>query len=435
MFETWCLVIGGLLILIAVSDTFRKSLPVSTAALYLIVGYLVGPQVAGMLRLDAVGDAGLIERLTEVAVLISLFGVGLRMRMHLTDRLWLAPLTMATVTMIVTIALMTALGWGVGLSLGAALLLGAVLAPTDPVLASEVQVDDTADRDRLRVSLSGEGGLNDGTAFPFVMLALGVLGVHELGAGGWRWVAVDLVWATTAGLALGWAFGWGFGKAVVYLRHKHHAFGMESFLTLGLIALTYGVALEIAAYGFLAVFAAGLSLRHVEHQHNQDRHEVPTSTREAAESPAKSSAYTAKALLDFTLDLEKLAELAVMLIIGSLLSLQRASLASVGIALALIFVVRPLAVWITTRRLSLSRTQRRFAAWFGIRGIGSLYYLTYAISHGAADAHAQDMRLLVDATLMTIALSVVLHGSSATPFMRMYRRATRRGNRAGRTDS
>ena len=202
--------------------------------------------------------------------------------------------------------------------------------------------------------------------------------------------------------------------------------------TLGLIALTYGLAIEIVSYGFLAVFAAGLSLRHVEHLHNRDPLDVPATVHEAAESPAKSSAYTTKAVLDFTLDIERLAELTVMLIIGSLLSLKAVSFASLGIALTLIFVVRPVAVWLTTAHLSLTRTQRRFAAWFGIRGIGSLYYLTYAISHGAADGHADDLALVVDATLVTIALSVVLHGSSATPFMRFYRRATGRGRPGGR---
>ena len=433
MFVTWCLVIGCVLILIGLSDTLRRSLPVSTAALYLAVGYLLGPQVFGLIELDITADAELIEPLTEVAVLVSLFGVGLRLRLHLSDRLWIAPLTMATVAMALTIALMTVLGWGIGLSFGSALLLASVLAPTDPVLASEVQVDDTTDRDRLRVSLSGEGGLNDGSAFPFVMLALGVLGLHDLGAGGWRWLAVDVVWASAAGLGLGWVMGWAFGKAVVHLRHRREqAFGMESFLTLGLIALTYGVALEIAAYGFLAVFAAGLAVRHVEHQHNEDPQDVPNSAEEAAESPAKSSAYMAKAVLDFTLDLEKLGELAVMLIIGSLLSRANVTPASVGIGLALIFVVRPIAIWVTTAGIELNRSQRRLAAWFGIRGIGSLYYLAYAIAHGAGEARAGETAFVANATLVTIALSVLLHGSSAKPFMSFYREARKRVDRRGK---
>ena len=116
-------------------------------------------------------------------MLISLFAVGLRLRVRLTDRMWLTPVLLASAAMVLTIGALTAVGFGLGLSLGAALLLAAVLAPTDPVLASEVQVENPGDRDRLRFSLSGEGGLNDGTAFPFVMLALGVLGLHDLGDG------------------------------------------------------------------------------------------------------------------------------------------------------------------------------------------------------------------------------------------------------------
>ena len=427
-FATWCLVIGAVLMLIGLSDTVRRSLPVSTSAFYLAAGWLLGPQVFALIELDIEADARLIERMTEIAVLVSLFGVGLRLRVRPSDRLWLPPLTMATVTMFVTVALMVGVGLAAGLALGWAVLLAAILAPTDPVLASEVQVDDTRDRDRLRVCLSGEGGLNDGTAFPFVMLALGLLGAHELGRAGWRWWAVDVAWASAAGSALGWALGWGFGKAVVHLRHRREqAFGMEGFLTLGLIALTYGLALEIQSYGFLAVFAAGLAMRHVEHQHNEDPEDVPSSGEEAAASPAKSSAYMAKAALDFTLDLEKLGELAVMLIVGSLLSAASFTPTSIGVAAALIFLVRPLAVWATTRGIALDRTQRRLAGWFGIRGIGSLYYLSFAIAHGADDAPSADRRLVIDAVLTTIALSVLLHGSSAKPFMELYRRA--RGER------
>jgi NhaP-type Na+/H+ or K+/H+ antiporter len=324
---------------------------------------------------------------------------------------------LASVAMLLTIGALAAVGFGLGLSLGAALMLAAVLAPTDPVLASDVQVDNPGDRDRLRFSLSGEGGLNDGTAFPFVMLALGVLGLHDLGPGTWRWWAVDLVWAVAGALVIGWVMGWSFSRAVLHLRRQRDtAFGMESFLTLGLIALTYGLALSAHTYGFLAVFVAGLAMRSVEYADSGQRESVPSADRASQDT----SAYMARAVLDFTLDVERLAELTVMLLVGALLSAATFSAFSLGIAAALLFVVRPLAVRLTLIGSPLTRTQRRLAAWFGIRGVGSAYYLAYVLSHGAK---GEQTALVADAVLATIVASVLLHGASATPVMRLYRRA------------
>jgi NhaP-type Na+/H+ or K+/H+ antiporter len=428
MFSTWCLIIGVLLMLIGLSDTWRQRMPVSTSALYLIAGYLLGPQGFGVIDIGLPHHAGIIEIFTEVAVLISLFAVGLRLRVGLSDRMWLAPVMMATFAMVLTIAAMVGVGVGLGLTLGGALLLASILAPTDPVLASDVQVVNVKDQDRLRFSLTGEGGLNDGAAFPFVMLGLGVLGLHELGPYALRWWTIDVAWATLGGLALGWALGIGFSRAVVHLRHeRRQAFGMESFLTLGLIALTYGLALSIKTYGFLAVFAAGLAVRHIEHRHNVNRGAVTDKTLTAADkgvaasaTPAQTSAYMAKAVLDFALDLERLAELTVMLVLGALLTTQAFTTTSVIVALALIFVVRPIAIYLATIGTLLTRTQRRLAAWFGIRGISSVYYLAYALTHGAT---TDEMRVVTDAVLVTIAVSVLLHGSSATPIMELYRNA------------
>jgi len=313
-------------------------------------------------------------------------------------------------------------GLGLGFGLGAALLLAAVLAPTDPVLASDVQVQHSLDRDRLRFSLTGEGGLNDGAAFPFVMLALGLLGLHELGPHALRWWGVDVLWAGAGGIAVGWALGFVFSRAVVWLRReREQALGMESFLTLGLIALAYGSALALHTYGFLAVFAAGLAMRQVERQ--DDPHKPAAAVSDP--DPGQASAYMAKAVLDFTLDIEKLAELTVMLLIGSLLRLSSFTPTSVVLALALILVVRPVAVYLSTWRMPLTAAQRRLAAWFGIRGIGSMYYLAFAVAHGVLDHETSHV---ADAVLVTITLSVLLHGSTATPIMRLYHRA--RGARA-----
>ncbi len=424
MFATWCLIIGLLLVLVGLTDTLARRLPLSVSALYLVAGYLLGPHALGLMRLQLVDDARWVEALSEAAVLISLFAVGLRLRVRMSDRLWVAPLLLATLAMLLTIMMLAGVGLGFGLSLGSALLLASVLAPTDPVLASDVQVDRPGDRDSLRFSLTGEGGLNDGAAFPFVMLSLALLGLHDTGAYAWRWWTIDVLWASLGGLLIGWGMGLGFSRAVVHLRReRHQAMGMESFLTLGLIALTYAIALRLATYGFLAVFAAGLAMRYVEYR---DAGNDSISVAADVTEPEHSSAYMANTVLDFTLDLERLAELAVMLVIGSLLSPAAFTMQSVAIALLLMFVVRPLAVLVSTSRLRWTPTQTRLAAWFGVRGIGSMYYLAYALAHGAVHP---EMDFIADTVLVTITLSVALHGSSATPVMDLYRRARRGGLR------
>ena len=162
------------------------------------------------------------------------------MSVGLSDGRWLLPLRLALVSMLVTVALIAGAGvvW-LGLPLGAAILLGGILAPTDPVLASDVQVAEPNDRDRLRFALTGEAGLNDGTAFPFVLLGLGLLGLHHLGHSLWRWLAVDVLWGVGIGIGIGALLGsCGRQASSLYLRRTHkEAVGLDNFLALGLIGV------------------------------------------------------------------------------------------------------------------------------------------------------------------------------------------------------
>lgn len=173
----------------ALSGTLLKTLPISAAALYMGLGFAVGPGGFNLLKLSIRADAALIETIAEVAVLVSLFAVGLRLRIRLQLSNWVQPVLLASVGMVVTIMLMALAGLALKLSLGAAVLLAAILALTDPVLASDVQVRHENDRDDRRFGLTAEGGLNDGAAFPFVMLALRLSGAHDLGTAGPRWPA------------------------------------------------------------------------------------------------------------------------------------------------------------------------------------------------------------------------------------------------------
>src|SRR6187549_3527530 len=264
----WSAVVGLLLIVMALGDSLLARLPLSTSMLYIAVGAAVSPLWLGWTMLAPETQTRALEQLAEVVVLLSLFGSGLKMSAGLSDGRWLLPLRLAILSMLVTVALIAGAGvaW-LGLPLGAAILLGGILAPTDPVLASDVQVAEPTDRDRLRFALTGEAGLNDGTAFPFVLLGLGLLGLHDLGPGGARWLGVDLAWSVAAGLAVGAVLGTAVGALVLYLRRHHkEAVGLDNFLALGLIGLAYGVAQLANGLGFLAVFAAGVALRRIEQQ-------------------------------------------------------------------------------------------------------------------------------------------------------------------------
>ena len=425
---TWYLTAGVILVLMALGASVLRRLPISTAVVYLLVGGLLGPVGLGMLVVDPVHHAPALELVSEIAVIVSLFTAGLKLRVSLRDRLWQLPIRLATISMLLTVAGVSLVGvLGLGLPLGAAVLLGAILAPTDPVLASEVQLSDAFDRDRVRFTLTGEAGLNDGTAFPFVMLGLGLLGLHDIGELGWRWLAIDVLWAIPGGLLIGGLLGTATGRVILYLRHEHkEAVGLDDFFALGLIAISYGTAIFLHTYGFLAVFAAGLALRKIEERSGgleQAPDEVIAAAaaegreEEIATDPKTAPAYMTQAVLGFTEQLERIGEVVVMLMVGVMISVTGVPDTALWFVPLLLVVIRPVAAGLGMIRSTTTSLQRAFIAWFGIRGIGSIYYLMYAIQHGLS---VDSARLITGLTLAVVASSVVVHGVSVTPLMRRY---------------
>ncbi|MPZ75644.1 MAG: sodium:proton antiporter [Deltaproteobacteria bacterium] len=424
MVEIWYLVAGATLILMALLGSFVKRLPLTSSMIYLLIGLLYGPLVTGVVRIDALGSAKGLEHLTELAVIVSLFTTGLKLRTPLSDALWRVPVMLATLSMMLTVGLIALAGvYGLGLSWGAAVLLGAVLAPTDPVLASDVQVEHAGDRERLRFSLTGEAGMNDGTAFPFVMLGLWLMNLHAPEANIWHWIAVDLVWAVAGGLAVGALIGTVVGRLVVYFRRKHQeALGLDEFLSLGLIGLSYGIALVAHVYGFLAVLAAGLALRRIERSatgENAPEHELAPNgpTEEIATHHEKAPAYMAHAVLGFNEQFERICEVAMVIVIGAMLLPSSISGSAVWFIPLLLLVIRPVAALPSLWRSGVTRLQSMMICWFGIRGVGSVYYLMYGITNGLEPETA---RIFIDLTLATIATSIIVHGLSVTPMMKHY---------------
>jgi sodium/hydrogen antiporter len=363
---------------------------------------------------------------------------------------WWLPIRLAFVSMTLTVGMLTLVGYyGLALPLGGAVLLGAVLAPTDPVLAADVQIVNPDDRDRLRFSLTGEAGLNDGTAFPFVMLGLGLLGLHDLGEGGWRWFGIDVLWAIVGGIAIGAGLGAVVARLVLFLRREHReALGSDDFLALGLVFLAYGVAIAAGTYAFLATFAAGLALRTVERgstappppaevraaagdaevvgapvglvaagRDTRGAAAPDTELPEAAFNPAQAPAYMASAVLGFTEQFENMGLVMLVILMGAMLVYAEWSIDTLWFIPLLFLVIRPVAVYVGLLGFPVKVMQRRLIAWFGIRGIGSIYYLAFATAHGLP---TEVSGRILGIVLATISASIVVHGVSVGPLMRRY---------------
>ena len=410
----WFSLIGTLLLVRGLSATLLQRSPVTAAIIYLMVGLLAGPSVLNLFHFNPLKESALLEALTEGAVLISLFSAGVKMPVPFRFASWRAPILLATVSMTLTVALVAAFAYFIlGLPLGAGVLLGAIVAPTDPVLATDVQSRHPGDRDQLRFTLTCEAGMNDGSAFPFVMLGLGLLGLHELGDQGLRWVVVDVLWATAGAIAIGVAAGVVLARVGYKLRrapHNHEL--MDDFLGLGLIGVVYGLSVLLQAWGFLAVFFAAVALRQTELKlMNAARLNV-----DAGIDPTSLPTVSAGALV-FKEHLERLSELIMILLIGGTLFINSWSWEAVALALFLFVVARPLSVVISLAGTGSSWRIRGMTGWFGVRGIGSLYYLMYAIQHGLPEPLALQ---LIQLTLIVVTLSILMHGISVKPLMAMF---------------
>ena len=418
---------GGLLLARGLTAPLLQRLPVTPAIAYLAVGLLVGPTVLNLFHFNPLQQSALLEVLTEVVVLISLFSAGVKMPVPFSFARWRTPILLASVSMTVSVGLVAAFAYFLlGLPLGAGILLGAILAPTDPVLATDVQTRHPGDRDRLRFTLTCEAGMNDGSAFPFVMLGMGLLGLHELGEFGLRWALVDVLWATVAGVAIGVVAGAALAHLGRKLRgHPPRHKLMDDFLGLGLIGVVYGLSVLAGAWGFLAVFFAAVALRQTELKlasaalDNPDRLQTdPNEAHAANASPDNEVAPTVSGgSLVFKEHLERLSELMLILLIGGTLFIDSWSWRAVGLALFLFMVARPVSVLVGLMGTRTLWPTRSMVGWFGVRGIGSLYYLMFAIQHGLPEELALD---LIQLTLIAVTLSILVHGTSVKPLMSLF---------------
>ena len=418
-YEVALLVAGAIALAAAWLPAFTSSRPVSLPLVLVVLGMAAFVIPLGLPNLDLDQHLGVAERLTEVGVLVSLMGAGLKIDRPFSLRAWSSTIRLLLIGMPIGILAASLLGWwGLGLGAAGALLLGSVLAPTDPVLAADVQVGepevgegaDLGSEDDVRFSLTSEAGLNDALAFPFVYAAI------RLSADGGdpsqvlEWFAVDVVYRLGIGLGVGLFIGWLIGRISFappgVLRGL--ADQPQGFVAVAAMLLAYGATEVIGGYGFLAVFVSALVIRSSERRHEFHAH-----------------------LHEFVVQSEKLLVVGLLVLFGGALVggvLDGLTWPAALVSVAVVVVVRPVASWLALTGEELTPTDRAAISVFGIKGIGSLYYLTYALNYEQFD----DAQLIQATVVFAVVVSILFHGVTATPAMAVVDRSRGRWERSRR---
>ncbi|RYG57613.1 MAG: sodium:proton antiporter [Alphaproteobacteria bacterium] len=389
---------GVLIALVAWLPLALRRLPISLPIVCLAIGALIFATPSIGFDPSPSAHPYITERMTELVVIIALMGAGLKIDRIFSFKQWGMAWRLLLVTMPLSILAIMGVGvWVLGTGLVASLLLAASLAPTDPVLASDVQVGGPRDggEDTVRFALTSEAGLNDGFAFPFVHLAIAISLAASTGQD-WlaHWLAFNVLWEIVAGIGCGWLVGRLFGWLTFRMPGDTLAKTGDGLIAIAATFISYGVSELIHCYGFFAVFVTAITLRsaHRDHEFQRDMH-------------------------DITEQVERIAMMLLLLAFGG--SLITGLPAPVGwteilAALLILFVVRPVSGLIGMIGAPATRREKLAVAFFGIRGVGSFYYLAYGLNHGQFD----DADLLWTILSLVVLMSIVMHGLTVTPVMR-----------------
>jgi sodium/hydrogen antiporter len=337
----------------------------------------------------------LVERATELIVIVSLMGAGLKMGRPVSWSGWNGTWRLLAIAMPLTIIMVMVLGhYLLGLGLATALLLAGALAPTDPVLAGDVQIDHDEDENEAEAKfvLTSEAGLNDALAFPFIHLAIAIAAAGALNAAiATEWLLDDVAWKLSAGALMGAAVGWIIGWMTYQLPETTRlSRTADGFVALGVTFVAYTATEFVQGYGFMAVFVAGVMIRRAARGHDFN-----------------------KRLHDFADEAERLLMMFMLLMFGGMIA--GGLLSDIGweealFAAIMLLLIRPLAGWISLLGFRRPRFERGVIAFFGIRGLGSVYYLSYGFNHGRFDYEYS----LWGTLGLIILASVVMHGVLVT---------------------
>ena len=376
-----------------------QKIRISYAVIYVAIGILFYSLFGNVLPTpNPIKYADYAQHLTELVVIISIMGTGLKIDQPFSFKTWSIPFRLVTITMMLCIGLMFLLGrYFLGFNIASALLLGAALAPTDPVLASDVQVGPPMEdvKDNVRFSLTAEAGMNDGVAFPFTWLAiaLAMMTVNKNFDVG-SWVLYDLIYRVVAGVGIGYAMGRFLAYLVFYLPEKRNFVVIkDGFVGIAATLLVYGVTELLHGYGFIAVFVTAITLRNSELNHQLH-----------------------KELHNFTDQVERILVAIVLILFGGclasgILNYLTWPMALVGIAF--IFIIRPLSGLMGLIGIPVHRKEKLAISFFGIRGIGSFFYLSFAINTYFF-GYEKELWSLVS---FIVLISVIIHGITANNVM------------------
>lgn len=406
----WLFGFGILFVVMAISPKEHRRVPISNAFVYLVLGLLLSPLCFNLIDFDLEANSKAVEMITKLAVILSLLIDGLKMTTPFSDKAWRLPIILGGPVMILSIFAVAALGHFVlNLSWGVGILLGAILAPTDPVLASAVSLRNAEDEHDARFSLTGEAGFNDGAAFPFVILGLDLLKAPDSYSWLGIWFAHRVVWAIPVGLLIGYLIGYQLSLWGIRVRERwEHKCAPNDFLALGLVILAYAIAELLGGWGFLAAFACGIGMRRAV-QKISNGNDTPEQDKDtASDSATKTAGQVVDDVFRFGNTAERLLEFAIIFLIGIVLQ-QHWTWNSFWIAIPLFFFIRPAAVLCAP--ISVSRSHRTLISWFGIKGIGSIYYLTYALEYSPLPEQSD----LVSLILSTVSLSILFHTLTVNP--------------------
>lgn len=396
------LLIGISILLASVLPRLLSNYPFSLPIILLLIGYVVFMLPFSIVKPDPKVHGTLIEHVTEMAVILSIMGAGLKINRPISFKNWNITWRLLGITMVLTIALVAFTGWWLGAFVPAtALLLGAVIAPTDPVLASETEVEgageETGVKSELKFALTSEAGLNDGLAFPFTHMAI-AMALYGLQPENWlgSWFLVNVLYEITVGIIVG--VGIGFLLARFILQLPTNSEFTKSMIGIGALASTliiYGLTESLGGYGFIAVFCGAIVIRQYDHSH---------------EYQVALHAFTEKIQLIFTSLL--------ILGLGAAISggiLDNLDTSLIIIALLVVLIIRPLCGMIGLFGLNAVPWKERLAVSFlGIRGFGSIYYLAYAVNHQHFEGEERVWSLIV----LIIVLSILIHGITASPILK-----------------
>lgn len=379
--------------------TWLEDVPFSYAILFVGLGFVLYKLPFPLPPINPLEHKELAVRLTELGVITTLMGTGIKINREFNWTNWKIPFLLVSVTMLLCIGLLGFLGWWVlGLAPASALLLSSAMAPTDPVLASDVQVGPPSEEkeDHVRFSLTSEAGMNDGMAFPFTWMAIALALVSSNSDGWfWPWLWRDFFYKIIAGVGMGYLLGRGISFLVFNLpKISKFPKTRDGFVAIAATLLVYGLTEIVHGYGFIAVFVAALTIGSQEKPHRYHRE-----------------------LHDFTEQIERIFLVIILIMFGGSLAtglLNALTIEGALLALAFIFIIRPFTAFLTLLRQKITLREKLAISFFGIRGVGSFYYLAFALTQAP---FAEEKELWSIAGFIVL-LSVVIHGVAASPVMR-----------------